>query len=543
MPLTYRGSVGQPGRGNNRRVAVMTAMRREDHGGVLAIVVAVLALASGAVLAQDRALRPVRVEQKRALLIGNAAYLHTAPLTNTVADVRALERALRGLGFDRVTRLEDQSLREMARALGEFARGLEAGDLALFYFSGHGLQVEQENYLLPVDYERTVPSEVPYTALAANRVRARLEGTGAKVRVLVLDACRNNPFGDGRSASEGLVAMEPKAEGTLIAYSTGEGAVASDNLGGNLGLYMTHLLPEFDRPTVDLWGAFKNAQASVWEASGRQQFPALYDRVIGKVYLRGAPPVPPRHSTVPPQVPQPPAREVTAAERWEQIEETERAEELREYAREFRGKPESEVWVKLAELRMERLEAGRLEREAGIAWAAIRELDSADALAAFEATYGEVGSAAEWVQEAKERQAELRMQAQAAERWEEIEGTESQQDLEAFIEEYDGQLGTADAVLRARTQLEELRRRAARKVEAARLALEAARDTGTVAALEAYIRMHGTVPGTSHWVREARERLEGLRIELEVARARGQWRRWNSQGSLQGNSGWVPRAS
>ena len=229
--------------------------------------------------------------------------------------------------------------------------------------------------MLPVDFERTVASEVPYTALAANRIRARLEGTGAKVRVLVLDACRNNPFGDGRSAAEGLVAMEPKAEGTLIAYSTGEGTVASDNLAGNLGLYMTHLLPEFERPEVDLWGAFKNAQASVWEASGRKQFPALYDRVIGKVYLRGAPSVPLPDSTPASPPWQPPVRERTAADRWEQIKETDQPEELREYAREYSGKPGAEVWLKLAELRLEHLETARLEREAEVAWAAIREMN------------------------------------------------------------------------------------------------------------------------------------------------------------------------
>ena len=247
--------------------------------------------------------------------------------------------------------------------------------------------------------------------------------------------------------------MEPKAEGTLIAYSIGEGTMASDNSGGNLGLHMTHLLPESDRPTVGLWGAFKNAQASAWEASGRQQFPALYDQVIGKVYLRGAPSVPPRDSTVPTQAPQPPAREVTAVERWEQIKETERPKELREYAREYRVKPGSGVWVKLAE---------------------------------------------------------LRMQARVRARWADIQGTESVEMLESFVREYGSEPGTAELVLQARSQLEELRERAARMVEATRAALEEARGTGTVAALEAYIRLHGRVPGAAHLVREARERLEEL---------------------------------
>ena len=495
-------------------VPVMITKPGNVCGVVWAAALGVLALASGAAYGQDRALRPVRVEQKRALLIGNAQYLHTSPLTNTVSDVRALERALLGLGFDEVTRLEDQSLREMAAAaLGEFARGLGAGDLALFYFSGHGLQVEQENYLLPVDFERTVASEVAYTALAANRVRARLEGTGAKVRVLVLDACRNNPFGDGRSASEGLAAMEPQAEGTLIAYSTGEGTVASDNLAGNLGLYMTHLLPEFERPEVDLWGAFKNAQASVWEASGRKQFPALYDRVIGKVYLRGAPSVPPRDSTPASPPWRPPVRERTATDRWERIKETEQPEELREYAREYSGKPGSEVWVKLAELRLQRLETARLEREAGVAWAAIRELNSAEALEVYVATYAEVGSAAGWVREARERLAELEYKARAAASWTAIEETESVEELEGYIGEYRGVPVAAELVRQAEARLAELRRqRAASIVEVARLALEQVRETGDVATLESYIDSYESVSGASDLVREARERLDELRV-------------------------------
>ena len=269
----------------------------ESHRRAVAVGLAALvgALSAAGLVAQDRGLQPVPVAQKRALLIGNARYVHTAPLVNTIPDVRALESALEEVGFDSVTRLEDQSLREMVRAVGEFAGSLRAGDLAFFYYSGHGLRVtneshQSESYLLPVDYERTVASEVPFTALPATRVQARLESTGARVRVIVLDACRNNPFGEGRSAAEGLAAMEAKAEGTLIAYSAGAGQVASDNPGGGLGLYMTHLLPELREPTMDLWGAFKSTQARVWEASGKKQLPELYDSVVGgKVYLRGVP--------------------------------------------------------------------------------------------------------------------------------------------------------------------------------------------------------------------------------------------------------------
>ena len=271
---------------------IVTRDRRARTVGVVALVVA---LSAGWLQAQDRGLQPIGVEEKRALLIGNAAYTHSSELVNTIPDVRALERVLLEVGFDSVRRVENLSMIAMARALDEFAGSLGPRDLAFFYFSGHGLQVDGENYLLPVEYERTVASDMPYTTLAANRVRGRLEGTGAEVRVMVLDACRNNPFGAGRSEAGGLAKMQARAKGTLIAYSAGPGQLASDNPGGALGLYMTHLVPELKKPSMELQAAFENAQALVLDASQGKQFPAIEDAIVGKVYLRGGvdPPPPP----------------------------------------------------------------------------------------------------------------------------------------------------------------------------------------------------------------------------------------------------------
>ncbi len=271
----------------------MLAAARGKRRRRAAMSVGVLALASStvAVQAQDgsKALKPVLVEEKRALLIGNADYTHSSKLVNTIPDVRALERVLREVGFDSVSREENLSMIEMARSLDEFAGSLGSRDLAFFYFSGHGLQVDGENYLLPVEFERSVASEVRYTTLAANRVRERLEGTGAEVRVMVLDACRNNPFGEGRSEAGGLAKMEVRAKGTLIAYAAGPGQLASDNPGGALGLYMTHLVPELQTASIELQGAFENVQARVLDASKGKQFPAIEDAIVGKVYLRGGP--------------------------------------------------------------------------------------------------------------------------------------------------------------------------------------------------------------------------------------------------------------
>ena len=376
--------------------------------------------------AQERALRPVRVVEKRALLIGNAEYEGTSRLVNTIPDVRALEGALKDLEFNAVSREENLTLRQMMAAVRRFTAGLEAGDLALFYYSGHGVQVSNKNYLLPVDYEReTQPAEVSYAALSVKRVQDMLKGTGAKVRVLVLDACRNNPYGDGRSAGGGLAAMD--AEGDLIVYATGAGDVASDNAAGELGLYMTHLLPELRGERVELKEAFDRTRAAVYEAAterGESQRPAQYEDLIGRVYLRGGPPgAAPVIPVTPPSPPvvrtsPPPARAKTAAERWQQVKGAERPDELEAYIENYREDREAAVFVSLAEVRLKAVEKilreraaeeeqKRLESSARAAWGAVQEAEDAKVLGTFVRLYGKVPGVADLVEQARGRLEEL----------------------------------------------------------------------------------------------------------------------------------------
>ena len=388
--------------------------RRAGMAGVVLLV-----LAGGALGAQDKAWRPVEVLKKRALLIGNADYGHTTALKNTLADVRALQGALRELGFDAVRRRENLKLSEMLQAVEDFANELGQGDLAFFYYSGHGLQADGKNFLLPVDFSRTQSAAMMRAkALEADVVRETLERTGARLRVLVLDACRDNPFQGSKSGASGLAAMNARAEGDLIAYATAAGRTASDNPEGALGLYMTHLLPELKRGTVELEEAFERTQASVWEASGKRQFPAVYDNMVGKFYLRGGPsgaapaiPVTPPVRIPPPTIPvtpppvrtSPPPRGQTAAERWGAIKGTERPEVLEEYVRRYKGGPGASLWVKLADQRLKELKAKGLEREARAAWSAVREMASADAVKAFIEVYGTVAGAADLVEQARGR--------------------------------------------------------------------------------------------------------------------------------------------
>ena len=389
---------------------------------------AVLAVAGGSAWAQDKAWRPVEVLQKRALLIGNADYAHTTALKNTLADVRALQGALRELGFDSVTRLENLTMSGMLQAVEDFAAALGQGDLAFFYYSGHGLQADGRNFLLPVDFSRTQSAAMMRAkALEADVVRETMEGTGARLRVLVLDACRDNPFQGSKSGASGLAAMNARAEGDLIAYATAAGRTASDNPEGDLGLYMTHLLPELRRPTVELEEAFERTQAAVWEASGKRQFPAVYDNMAGKFYLRGTPtgPLPQAAQAVPVTPPLPPAVRtppapggMTAAERWGAIKGTERVAELKAYIESYRGDPEAAVFVSLARVRLKATEKilqeraaqeeqERLARSARAAYGAVMEADDVEVLGTFVRVYGTVAGVADLVEQARGRLMEL----------------------------------------------------------------------------------------------------------------------------------------
>ena len=319
---------------------------------------ALLATLSGAAGQDSRSVRRTEVEQRRALLIGNAAYEHVRVLQNTLADVEALEGALRELGFE-VTVERDRGVNEMDRDLTKFAESLGPRDLAFFYFSGHGVAVGGENYLLPVDFPGSGYS-TRRTALAAAEVQKKLEDE-AQVRVLVLDACRDNPIGD-RSTGGGLAKMNG-AEGTLIAYATGAGNVASDNRAGELGLYMTHLVRELRKPgAVELGAVFDETQASVYAASklahpGRDaQNPEISDKVIGNVYLRGGP-----------------VNDRPVEGRWvrdwqalKDIEDPALKGAVEKYIEKYKDEAEADVWVAAAVVLLAELE--KMARTAGSPW-------------------------------------------------------------------------------------------------------------------------------------------------------------------------------
>lgn len=204
-------------------------------------------------------------EQRLALLIGNSAY-KSSPLLNPVNDVRLMEGALKEAGFT-VVKAENASIREMRRLVRDFGDKLRAsGGVGLFYFAGHGVQVRGDNFLVSTDSDIRNEDEVPDDSINANVILEKMQGAGNRMNLIILDACRNNPFAvKSRSASSGLATMNAPS-GSLVAYSTAPGSVASDGT-RNHGLYTEHLARVIRQSGLPVEEVFKQVRAAVRKES------------------------------------------------------------------------------------------------------------------------------------------------------------------------------------------------------------------------------------------------------------------------------------
>lgn len=229
---------------------------------------------SAAAETDDRSLAVVtknRDSRKRvALVIGNSSYM-SAPLKNPVNDARAMAATLRRIGFD-VEEKTDLGYVAMNKAVEGFGKRLAAGGVGLFYYAGHGVQVQGANYLLPVDAEIDDENEVRYKALDAGLVLAKMEQARGDVNLVVLDACRNNPFARSfRSAVRGLASMDAPS-GSMIAYATAPGKTAADG-GGRNGVYTEELIRIMETPGLSVEEAFKRVRKAVMTKTASAQVP------------------------------------------------------------------------------------------------------------------------------------------------------------------------------------------------------------------------------------------------------------------------------
>ena len=276
-------------------------------------------------------------EKRVAFVVGNGTYKNVAALPNPPIDAKSMADALRKIGFE-VVEGTNLTRDKMTEKLLDFGKKAQGADVALFFYAGHGIAISGTNYLLPVDAD--IKSEMDVKLGAAINIDLTLDQTmsDAKVKLVFLDACRDNPFaakikansGATRSVSvqTGLAEMK-SGEGTLIAFATGPGQTALDGKEGANSPFTRALLANVTQPGVEIQQAMTKVRAQVNEETSKGQLPWGHTNLIGTVYLNGAP-APTAVGALPVAVTAAPGSEIEL-EFWRSIKDSNKLEELNAY--------------------------------------------------------------------------------------------------------------------------------------------------------------------------------------------------------------------
>ncbi|MCK8493215.1 caspase family protein [Spirosoma sp. RP8] len=230
---------------------------------------------------------PVLVLEKRlALVIGNSDYVGSNKLTNPVNDANDVATALKKLGFEvlQFANLNNKSMRQAINNFGEKLRDYQVG---LFYYAGHGVQNNGNNYLVPTDAQPESKNEIEYECIDANRILTKMEDARTRTNIVVLDACRNNPLDRSWSRggdNTGLASMDAPI-GSVIAYATAPGKTAADGNGRN-GLYTAALLKALQTPNQTIIQLFQQVRSEVVRQSDRKQVPWESTSLTGDFYFQ-----------------------------------------------------------------------------------------------------------------------------------------------------------------------------------------------------------------------------------------------------------------
>ena len=309
------------------------------------VIVSLVVLAGyvyGAEMGAAQALSPaVREGPRLALVIGNDNY-QNSPLKNARNDARSMAAALGDAGFTVELSL-DTGAREMEEVVGRFVNRLSAGATALVFYAGHGIQIEGDNYLLPVDFEARDETEARFRAYSASRLFERVANRGVALQILILDACRDNPFRVTRSGVRGLAPMAPAQKGSLIAFSTAPGGVANDNPQGINGVFTAQLLETMFEPGLGLEELFLRVRQKVNRITNGRQIPWTNSSILESFSFR------PGSIVAASTSPDNDAREVVF---WEVVNGTDAPELLESYLKQYpAGRFVTLAKIKLALLR------------------------------------------------------------------------------------------------------------------------------------------------------------------------------------------------
>ena len=279
-------------------------------------------------------------ERRVAFVLGNGTYKNVAPLPNPPVDAKAMAGVLRNVGFE-VVEGTNLSRDKMTEKLLEFGKRAQGADVALFFYAGHGIAISGTNYLLPVDAD--IKSEMDVKLGAAINIDLTLDQTmgDAKVKLVFLDACRDNPFAAkiksnaatrSVNVQTGLAEMK-SGEGTLIAFATGPGQTALDGQEGANSPFTRALIANIAQPGIEIQQAMTKVRAQVNEETNKGQLPWGHTNLIGSVYLNGAAPPagsPGVAAAAPTAVAAAPNADVEL-EFWRSIKESNKPEEFNAY--------------------------------------------------------------------------------------------------------------------------------------------------------------------------------------------------------------------
>jgi uncharacterized caspase-like protein len=285
-----------------------------------------------------------KAERRVAFVVGNGAYKNVAQLPNPPVDAKAMAAVLRNVGFD-VVEGTNLTRDKMTEKLLDFGKKAQGADVAVFFYAGHGIAISGTNYLLPIDAD--IKSEMDVKLGAAINIDLTLDQTmsDAKVKLVFLDACRDNPFAakikssaSTRSVSvqTGLAEMK-SGEGTLIAFATGPGQTALDGQEGTNSPFTRALIAHITTPGVEIQQAMTEVRAQVNEETNKGQLPWGHTNLIGSVYLNpAAAPAPGAAAAAPSAAPAAVASTSSSGtdvelEFWRSVKESNKPEELNAY--------------------------------------------------------------------------------------------------------------------------------------------------------------------------------------------------------------------
>ncbi|MFN5135690.1 MAG: caspase family protein [Chitinophagaceae bacterium] len=231
-------------------------------------------------------LNTTNYKKKLALVIGNQSYQFTTPLRNPRSDAKSISQSLRDCGFE-VIEVIDGNRRQIETAINSFGEKLQTYQVGLFYYSGHGIQMDGENFVIPIDVNLKSKADVKYDCFSISRVLSRMERASTKLNIVILDACRNNPFERGSFGEDddGLAPITPP-DNTVISFATDPGSVASDGVAGTNGLYTGSLIKYISVPNTQIENVFKLTAKEVKEKSAGKQKPWLNSNFYDIFYFK-----------------------------------------------------------------------------------------------------------------------------------------------------------------------------------------------------------------------------------------------------------------